>query len=38
MPLSMQFVGAHLSEAVVLRAAHAFQSASDWHCKHPKIG
>ncbi|MEX0340434.1 MAG: amidase, partial [Arenibacterium sp.] len=37
MPLSMQFVGPHLGEANVLRAAHAFQSATDWHCAYPEL-
>jgi amidase len=35
LPIGMQFVGAHLSEAVILRAAHAYQQATDWHCRHP---
>lgn len=37
MPLSMQFVGKHLGEAQVLRAAHAFQSATNWHCAYPDM-
>ena len=37
MPLSMQFVGKYLGEAQVLRAAHAFQSATDWHCAYPDM-
>jgi len=35
MPLSMQIVGPHLSEATLLRIAHAFQSATDWHKARP---
>jgi amidase len=35
MPLSFQLVGPHLSEDVLLRAAHAFQSVTDWHMKRP---
>jgi amidase len=38
MPLSMQLVGPHLSEAVLARAAHAFQSTTDWHTRRPPIG
>ena len=38
MPLSMQLVGPHLSEDVLARAAHAFQSATDWHTQRPPIG
>ncbi len=35
MPLSMQMVGRHLSEDVLARAGHAFQSATDWHRRRP---
>jgi amidase len=38
MPLSMQLVGPHLSEDVLARAGHAFQSATDWHTRRPPIG
>ncbi|RZN35023.1 amidase [Bradyrhizobium sp. Leo121] len=38
MPLSMQLVGPHLSEDVLARAAHAFQSTTDWHTLRPPIG
>ena len=38
MPLSMQLVGPHLSEDVLARAAHAFQSTTDWHTQRPPIG
>jgi amidase len=38
MPLSMQLVGPHLSEDVLARAAHAFQSTTDWHTRRPPIG
>jgi amidase len=38
MPLSMQLVGPHLSEATLARAAHAFQSTTDWHTRRPPIG
>ncbi|TAI67284.1 amidase [Bradyrhizobium sp. Leo170] len=38
MPLSMQLVGPHLSEGVLARAAHAFQSTTDWHTLRPPIG
>ena len=31
MPLSMQIVGPHLSEGVLARVAHAFQTVTDWH-------
>jgi amidase len=35
MPLSMQFVGPHLSEDVLVRAGHAFQSATNWRRPPP---
>ena len=35
MPLGLQFVGPHLSEALLCRAAHAFQQATDFHTAHP---
>ena len=37
MPLSMQLVGPHLSEDVLVRAGHAFQLATDWHRRHPPV-
>ncbi len=38
LPLSMQLVGPHLSEDVLARAAHAFQSVTDWHTRHALAG
>ncbi|MEY9717098.1 Asp-tRNA(Asn)/Glu-tRNA(Gln) amidotransferase A subunit family amidase [Bradyrhizobium elkanii] len=37
MPLSMQLVGPHLSEDVLVRAGAAFQSVTDWHTRRPPI-
>jgi amidase len=37
MPLSMQLVGPNLSEQVLTRAAHAFQSTTDWHIRRPPL-
>jgi amidase len=37
MPLSMQLVGPHLSEDVLTRAGHAFQTATSWHRRRPPI-
>jgi amidase len=37
MPLSMQLVGPHLSEEMLARAAHAFQSTTDWHTQRPPV-
>jgi amidase len=37
MPLSMQLVGAHLSEGMLARAGHAFQTVTDWHRRRPPV-
>jgi amidase len=37
MPLSMQLVGPHLSEDVLTRAGHAFQTATNWHRSRPPV-
>jgi aspartyl-tRNA(Asn)/glutamyl-tRNA(Gln) amidotransferase subunit A len=35
MPLSLQIAAAPMQEATVLRIAHAYQQATDWHRRHP---
>jgi amidase len=35
LPLSMQLVGPHLSEDVLVRVGHAFQVATDWDRRRP---
>ena len=35
MPLSMQIVGPKLGEAAIIRAADAYQNATDWHRRMP---
>jgi aspartyl-tRNA(Asn)/glutamyl-tRNA(Gln) amidotransferase subunit A len=35
-PVGLQIVGNYWSEAQMLRVAHAFQQATDWHAKAPK--
>jgi len=37
MPIGVQLVGGHLGEPTLLRAAHAFQQATDWHIRHPML-
>jgi aspartyl-tRNA(Asn)/glutamyl-tRNA(Gln) amidotransferase subunit A len=37
LPLGMQLVGRHFDEATVLRLAHGFQQATDFHRKLPPI-
>jgi aspartyl-tRNA(Asn)/glutamyl-tRNA(Gln) amidotransferase subunit A len=38
MPLSLQIAAAQFQETVVLRIAHAYQQATDWHRRHPELG
>jgi len=35
-PVGLQIVGNYWSEALMLRVAHAYQQATDWHAKTPK--
>lgn len=35
MPLSFQLVGRHLSEDLLVRAGHAYQTATAWHAMRP---
>ncbi len=37
-PMGFQLVGKHLSEDLLLRAGHAYQSSTDWHARHPVLG
>jgi len=34
-PMGFQLVGKHLSEPLLFRAGHAFQSVTPWHTRHP---
>jgi amidase len=36
-PIGFQLVGKHLSEGLLLRVGHAFQSITDWHTRHPVL-
>ncbi len=36
-PIGFQLVGKHLSEALLLKAGHAFQSVTDFHTRHPAL-
>ena len=36
LPIGVQFIGNHFSEAKILGAAHQVQLASDWHTKAPE--
>ena len=35
LPIGMQIMGSHLSEELLLRIGHMYQSETDWHTKHP---
>ena len=37
MPIGMQLVGRPFAEDVLLRLGHAFQRATDWHARAPKL-
>src|ERR1700722_627652 len=37
LPLSLQIAAAPFAEAMVLRTAHAYQQATDWHRRHPDL-
>jgi aspartyl-tRNA(Asn)/glutamyl-tRNA(Gln) amidotransferase subunit A len=37
MPIGLQIIGKHFDEATVLRTAHAYEQATQWHTKKPKI-
>ena len=36
-PIGFQLVANHLDEALLFRAAHAFQQRTDWHTRHPDL-
>ena len=37
LPLSIQFVGKHLSEPLLCQVGHAYESATPWHNLHPDV-
>ena len=37
LPVAFQFVARHMEEDRLVRAGHAFQTATDWHRQHPPI-
>lgn len=37
LPLGMQVVGRALDEATILRVAHAYEHATDWHTRRPDL-
>jgi amidase len=37
MPIAFQLVGRQFDEAMLVRAGHAFQQATNWHQRHPPL-
>jgi amidase len=37
LPIGFQLVGRHLEEALLVRAAHAYQGVTDWHTRRPPL-
>ena len=37
LPISLQLSGRPFDEATVLRAGHAYEQATDWHRRRPKL-
>jgi amidase len=37
-PIGFQLVGRHFAEATIIRAAAAYEAATDWHLRHPQLG
>ncbi|MFC4294659.1 amidase [Novosphingobium tardum] len=37
MPLSMQIAGPRMSEAMLIKIAHAYQARTHWHLRHPML-
>jgi aspartyl-tRNA(Asn)/glutamyl-tRNA(Gln) amidotransferase subunit A len=37
LPAGLALVGRRFAEAAVFRAAHAFQQATDWHDRRPRL-
>jgi aspartyl-tRNA(Asn)/glutamyl-tRNA(Gln) amidotransferase subunit A len=37
LPVGLQVMGQPFDEATILRVAHAFEQATDWHTRHPEL-
>jgi aspartyl-tRNA(Asn)/glutamyl-tRNA(Gln) amidotransferase subunit A len=37
MPIGLQIIGKHFDEATILRVAHAYEQATEWHKRKPKL-
>jgi aspartyl-tRNA(Asn)/glutamyl-tRNA(Gln) amidotransferase subunit A len=38
LPIGLHIMGRHLEESLVLRAAHVYEQATEWHLRHPAVG
>ena len=38
LPLSLQLVGKPMADGLLMRVAHAYQQATDWHLRRPPLG
>ncbi|TAK02484.1 Asp-tRNA(Asn)/Glu-tRNA(Gln) amidotransferase subunit GatA, partial [bacterium] len=38
LPIGMQIIGKHFDEATILRIAFAYEQATEWHKRKPKLG
>lgn len=38
LPVGLQLYGRPFGEAALFRVAHSYESATDWHTRHPEIG
>jgi aspartyl-tRNA(Asn)/glutamyl-tRNA(Gln) amidotransferase subunit A len=38
LPLGMQIVGRPFGESTILRIGHAYERATEWHTRHPRLG
>jgi len=37
LPIGLQISGAHFAETTVIALAHAYEQATEWHTKRPKL-
>jgi aspartyl-tRNA(Asn)/glutamyl-tRNA(Gln) amidotransferase subunit A len=38
LPIGLQISGAHFAESTVIALAHAYEQATEWHARRPKLG